>query len=110
MKKKYLKLFILLFLLLSGSFVFGQYGSFKYCPNTPAWNANRKMVEDTKGMYVEYAKGPDGCWWLKSAKHASYVEGYYQFNIKGLKYYYNKKKKYWEDGNRKACVEQPFGK
>lgn len=89
---------------------FGQYGTIKFCPNTIAWKKNLELVSNEKGMFENYAKGPDGCWWLKSANHASYKEGFYQFSIKGLKYYYNSKKKIWEDGNRKMCLaKSPFG-
>lgn len=89
---------------------YGQYGSLKFCPNTPAWNSNKSMMSDKKGMFNEYALGPDGCWWLKSAKHASYAEGYYQFTNSGTKFYFNKKKNYWEDNKRKVCVNPPFGR
>jgi len=88
-----------------------QYGSTKYCPNTPGWNAYKPTVENDKEMFIEYAKGPDGCWWLKLAKFASYKQGYYIFdnNGKKTKYYYNSNKKFWENENRNACVNNPFG-
>ena len=111
MKKNYLVLsFFLVCMFATAQIAFGQYGTVKFCPNTPAWKANKNMVENKKEMYNEYAKGPDGCWWLKIAKHSSYVEGYYQFTYSGTKYYYNKKKKFWENGDRTVCVEPPFGK
>ena len=87
----------------------GQYGTLKFCPNTPAWNNNKSLVSDQKGMYENYAKGPDGCWWIKTAKHASYKEGFYQLDMIGTKYYYNSKKKVWENAKRNACVLSPFG-
>lgn len=110
MKNNQFKIALLIILLIALSQItLGQYGTIKFCPNTPAWNKNRTMVENVQEMYIDYAKGPDGCWWNKTAKFSSYKEGYYQFTLSGTKYYYNKRKKYWENGNRAACVESPFG-
>lgn len=89
-----------------------QSGSQKICPNTPFWNSNKQLMQNEREMYNEYAKGPDGCWWLKLAKFPSYKEGFYQFNLNGSqRYYYNSKKKVWETSDRKSCLATPpFGK
>ena len=112
MKKFYFILsFFLICMFATVQLSYGQYGTIKFCPNTPAWKANKAMVENAKEMYEEYAKGPDGCWWLKTAKFTSYKEGYYQFDYNGTKYYYNAKKKFWENWNRTQCLATPpFGK
>ena len=111
MKNYYLILsFFLVFMFVNVQTSYAQYGSTKYCPNTPAWNANKNLMANKKEMFNEYALGPDGCWWLKLAKHSSYVEGFYQFSLNGTKYYYNKKKNFWENANRSVCVNPPFGK
>ena len=111
MKNNYFKIVLLLICLIAFSQItFGQYGTTKFCPNTPAWKANKSMVENAQGMYNDYAKGPDGCWWMKIAKFSSYPEGFYQFTLSGTKYYYNKKKAFWENANRTVCIESPFGK
>ena len=107
MKKKHL--FLVICLITFSQITFGQYGTTKFCPNTPAWKANKAMVENAQGMYNDYAKGPDGCWWMKTAKFSSYQEGFYQFTLSGTKYYYNKRKNYWENANRTVCIASPFG-
>lgn len=110
-KNKQIKPVLLFILLIAFSQItLAQYGTTKFCPNTPAWKANKTMVENAQGMYVEYAKGPDGCWWLKAARFGSYVEGYYQFNSGGTRYYFNKRKNFWENANRTACIICPFGR
>jgi hypothetical protein len=87
-----------------------QHGSFKFCPGTPAWNANKSMVENEREMYDEYAKHQDGCWYMKTVKHASYKKGYYTFDFEGRKkLYYDSKKKLWYNEARNACVNDPFG-
>ncbi len=86
-----------------------QYGTTKFCPNTPAWKINKAMVENAQSMYIDYAKGPDGCWWLKVAKFSSYPEGFYQFTFSGTRYYFNERKNFWENGIRTVCVNPPLG-
>ena len=110
MNKKHMYCFAILafgFLMISN--VSAQYGTTKFCPNTPAWNSNRSMVENAREMYENYAKGPDGCWWMKNVGFARYKEGYYTFNASGTeRYHYNKRKKIWTDGRTRACVRNPF--
>lgn len=107
------KLLIIVVFLFIGATVKAQSGSLKYCPGTPAWNANKQMMTNETGMYNEYAKGPDGCWWLKTAKFTSYKKGYYQWDKSGKKYYYSGKKNgvdIWESADRKMCLpKSPFG-
>lgn len=109
--KKFLLLITIAIFLATGSTVYGQLsGTAKICPGTPFWVANKAMVENNREMFQEYAKGPDGCWWLKLAKHSSYKQGFYQFDSK-TKYYYNKSKKFWETADRKSCLANPpFGR
>jgi hypothetical protein len=94
-----------------GSICKAQNGSIKYCPGSTSWTANKTMVENKKEMFNEYALGPDGCWYMKVAGHSSYKEGYYQWDLQGkVKYYFNKKKKFWESADRKTCLaKSPFG-
>ncbi len=85
-------------------------GTQKICPNTPKWNANASMYNDENFMYTEYAKGPNGCWWLKVASFATYDKGQYIFKVGGVKKYYTYSRKngkdVWSSGN--ACVPNPF--
>lgn len=96
-----------LLMVLATTSTMAQNGTTKFCPGTPAWKANA-FVNDANFMYTEYAKGPGGCWWMKSASFASYAKGTYTFSENGVKtnYTYDTKSKTWSNG--KACVKNPF--
>ena len=100
------------FALLGAQSAFGQLNTSKICPGSQFWKSNTALVEDKKEMYETYALGPDGCWWRKTDNFkGDFKEGYYQFDLKGTKYYYNKRKDVWENKARTACLsESPFNK
>jgi hypothetical protein len=102
-------LIIFLSALMCTNLSFGQLsGTYKICPSSGFWQKNLNLVTDKNFMFEEYALGPDGCWYLKSATHSSYKTGYYQFS-KSKKYYY--KNKVWSDENKTYCLaKSPFGK
>ena len=83
-------------------------GTQKICPGSPFWISNINLVTNDSEMYNEYAKGPDGCWYMKLREFSSYPKGTFIFVTNGHKEYYtyDPKSKSWSNGN--ACVPNPF--
>lgn len=89
------------------SFEIKAQGTYKICPNSGQWKPNPNLYGDENFMFNDYAKGPDGCWWLKFANFASYTKGRYIFrNGNSYQYFYYLGNKVWSNGN--ACVPNPF--
>ncbi len=104
------KEFFLLAVLLVTKITLAQTGTYKICPGSPQWNANKSMYSDDDFMYNDYAKGPKGCWWYKQGSFATYDKGQYVFKYGNSKVYYTYSRKngkeIWSSGN--ACVKNPF--